>query len=101
MMSRNFLAFLDPLPPFVTHSRNLSVAFVTYWVTPLSPPSVRTSFKYRPLDSKDKNNKLQRTLGTIVLILASYLLTYTTEILHEAFTPHCGMWRNVSVQMRL
>ena len=28
---------LYPLPPFVTHSRNLSVQFVTLWVTPLPP----------------------------------------------------------------
>ena len=32
MMSRKFLRFLDRLrpPPFVTHSRNLSVVFVTH-----------------------------------------------------------------------
>ena len=44
---RKIFGILDPLPPFVTHSRNLSVVFVTYWVTP-PPPSGRTSYKYRP-----------------------------------------------------
>ena len=39
---RNFFGILDPLPPFVTHSRNLSLVFVTYWLIPL-PPSVRTT----------------------------------------------------------
>ena len=45
---RKIFGILDPSPPFVAHSRNLSVVFVTYWETPLLP-SVRTSFKYRPL----------------------------------------------------
>ena len=36
---RKIFGILDPLPPFVTHSRNLSVVFVTYWVTPLPPLS--------------------------------------------------------------
>ena len=33
---QNFRDF-GPLPLFVMHSRNLSVVFVTYWVTPLPP----------------------------------------------------------------
>ena len=37
MTSAKFLGFWTPSPPFVTHSRNLSVVFVTYWVTPLPP----------------------------------------------------------------
>ena len=36
---RKIFGILDPLPPFVTHSRNLSVVFVTYWVTPPPPLS--------------------------------------------------------------
>ena len=34
MTSRKILGFLYPLLPLVRHSRNLSVLFVTPWVTP-------------------------------------------------------------------
>ena len=37
MTSAKFSGFWTPSPPFVTHSRNLSVVFVTYWETPLPP----------------------------------------------------------------
>ena len=33
MTSRKLMVFLDPPPLIVTHSRNLSVLFVTLWVT--------------------------------------------------------------------
>ena len=47
---RKIFRILDPLPPFVTHSRYLSVVFFTYWVgNPPSPLSADVIFKYRPL----------------------------------------------------
>ena len=44
------------------HSCNLSVVFVTHWVTPL-PPSVRTSFKYRPLPQRALMEEIQQLLA--------------------------------------
>ena len=57
-VSAKFLGFWTP-SPFVTHSRNLSVVFVTYWATP-PPPSVRTSYKYRPKDIGDRAKELSQ-----------------------------------------
>ena len=61
---RKIFGILDPLPPFVTHSRNLSVLFVRKIGQFLNPPSslerdviygwslniFRTSFKYVSFD---------------------------------------------------
>ena len=41
---RKILGILDPLPPFVTHSCNLSLVFVTYWIPPLPPQCGRKFF---------------------------------------------------------
>ena len=76
---------MDPLPPFVTHSRNLSVVFVTYWVTP-PPPSMRTSYKYRPPlipaagSGRQVNHISHNTLGhRLGLWVAAWLDTGFTE----------------------